>query len=458
MSERPGGMIRGIDLRGAISVNIITMIGIGPIVTLAAVLSYLNGPLALLGWIAGAIVSLCDGLVWAELSSKYPGSGGTYVYLREIFGREGAGKFFAFLFNWQFVFYATLLIASGYIGFASYVGYLFPALSSRLWLDVFGITLGIVTLIMVYRRVTVAEKLGFVLFMVAVATLLLIIAAGFTHPNFHTAFHLDKPVSFGTGFLLGVGQAMIITMYCYSGYSQSALMGDEIKDPVRTIPRSIIISIAVIGTLYLLLQLAVNASLPWQSYAANPSAASSLYMAATVVANNWGPWAAKAVAVMILITAFASAYGALLGFARIPYAAAMDGAFLPWFAKLHPTGRFPSVSVLVIGLLALPAACLNLTDVITWLTAGIVIIQSVAQIAALLVMRARGEVPPFRMWLYPLPALVALVGWVLLFVSTGPLAIAIGLGTLGLGVVVYFIAPHVERAWHGFRNKSQKSS
>lgn len=441
-------MIRGIDLRGAVSVNMITMIGIGPLITLALVLSYLNGPLSLIGWIAGALVSMCDGLVWAELSSRYPGTGGTYVYLREIFGREGVGRMLAFLFNWQFVFYATLIIASGYIGFASYAANLFPIVGSSTFAhDALAVGMGIVTMVLVYRKVTVAEKLGFALLLAAVSTLVLIIAAGFSHPDFHQAFHLDKPVAFGLGFLGGLGQAMVITMYDYAGYSQAALMGDEVKDPVRTIPRSIIISILVLATLYVLLQLAVNATIPWQSLAADPNSTNAQFVAATVVSKNWGVFAGKFVTFMILVTAFASAYGSLLGFARIPYAAALDGAFLKSFGKLHPTGRFPYVSVLVIGLLTLPAACLPLTEVINWLTAGIVLIQAIAQIVALAVLRARGEMPPFRMWLYPLPPLIALGGWVLLFLSTGVSAIVFGVVTLSIGCVVYLITAHVQRVW-----------
>src|SRR5579872_6619586 len=111
-------MHRAIDLRGAVAVNVITMIGIGPLVTMPLVIAALGGPLALVGWIAGAVVALCDGLVWAELASRFPGSGGTYVYLRVAFGAHGLGRALAFLFNWQFLLYAPCLLASGYIGFA----------------------------------------------------------------------------------------------------------------------------------------------------------------------------------------------------------------------------------------------------------------------------------------------------------------------------------------------------
>src|SRR6185312_13702913 len=119
-------MIRGINLRGAVALNVITMIGIGPLVTIPLVLAQLAGPLALAGWVAGALVALCDGLVWAELGSRYPVTGGTYVYLREIFGAKRWGRLLAFLYNWQFFLGISLTLSTGYIGFANYAGYLFP--------------------------------------------------------------------------------------------------------------------------------------------------------------------------------------------------------------------------------------------------------------------------------------------------------------------------------------------
>ncbi|HEV3153612.1 MAG TPA: APC family permease [Candidatus Baltobacteraceae bacterium] len=443
-------MIRGIGLRGAISVNMITMIGIGPLITLPLVLSYLNGPLSLIGWIAGALVSMCDGLVWAELSSRYPGSGGTYIYLREIFGREGWGRLLAFLFNWQFVFYAALIIASGYIGFANYAAFLFPVLAQPIAHDALAVGMGIVTIVLVYRKVTVLERLSFVFFLAATGTLLLIIVAGLSHPNFHQAFALGRPLSFGIGFIFGLGQALVITMYDYAGYSQSALMGDEVIEPLRTIPRSIIVSIIVLALLYIGLQLSVLVTVPWQQLVGkNPGdvAPNAQFIAATIVSHSWGPWQAKFVTFMILVTAFASAYGSLAGFARIPYAAAVGGEFLKPFATLHPTGRFPSVSVLIIGACTLPFSLFSLNDVITYLTTGIVLIQGIAQIVALLVMRSRGEHPPFRMWLYPLPPLIALVGWLYVFYNSGWKAIGFGVATLAAGCIVYLFTAHAQRAW-----------
>src|SRR5690348_8808585 len=184
-------LTRAIDLRGAISINVITMIGIGPLVTIPLVIAALAGPLALVGWIAGAIVALCDGMVWAELSSRYPGSGGTYVYLRNVFGPERWGKALAFLFNWQFLLAAPCLLASGYIGFTNYAAYFFPVLGTNVIAhDAVAVGIGILTIVLLYRRTATVAALGTLLAIAATLTIALVAAAGLSHANFAQAFHL----------------------------------------------------------------------------------------------------------------------------------------------------------------------------------------------------------------------------------------------------------------------------
>ncbi|MGB8205878.1 MAG: amino acid permease, partial [Candidatus Baltobacteraceae bacterium] len=154
-------MIRGIGLRGAVAVNVITMIGIGPLITIPLVLTDLHGSLALAGWVVGAAIALCDGLVWAELGSLYPGSGGTYVFLRETFGRNTLGRLLAFLFAWQIVLAAPLVLASGYIGFAHYAAYLWPALAGDARLQgAVAALVGILTLFALYRPIGRIASLG----------------------------------------------------------------------------------------------------------------------------------------------------------------------------------------------------------------------------------------------------------------------------------------------------------
>ncbi|MDQ6826698.1 MAG: amino acid permease, partial [Candidatus Eremiobacteraeota bacterium] len=444
-------MIRGVGLRGAVAVNIITMIGIGPLITLPLVLSYLPGPLALAGWIAGAIVAMCDGLVWAALSSRYPGSGGTYIYLREAFGPQSIGRLLAFMFNWQYLFFATLILASGYIGFANYAGYFLPLIAkSPLVHGLVAISVGLLTIVLLYRRVTFISQLSVGLSLAAIVTLLLIIAAALPHANFARALHVDSHSGFGLGFVAGLGQALIITLYDYTGYSDAALIGDEVRDPRRTVPWAILLSIVIVAALYIALQIGALSVLPWQELVGKAPGTvtdSAQFFAATLVSRTWGTLAARIVTFLILITAFASLFGNLLGASRIPYAAARDGAFFKVFGRLHPTGHFPHVSLLLIGGLALPAAFLPLGDVITYLTTGIVLIQGIAQVLALFYLRLQGQNTPFKMWLFPLPAIVALLGWGFAFYNSGSRAILFGLGTLALGVSVYFVTARLQRAW-----------
>ncbi|MGA8099463.1 MAG: amino acid permease [Candidatus Cybelea sp.] len=441
---------RAIDLRSAISINVITMIGIGPLVTIPLVIAALGGPLALLGWIAGAVVALCDGLVWAELSSRYPGSGGTYVYLREVFGERRAGKMLAFLFNWQFLLYAPCLLASGYIGFANYAAYFYPPLAVHPAAhDALAIGIGVVTLIMLYRRTSEVASLGAVLAIVATLTIALVAIAGLSHANFAQAFHLARPLELGAGFVAGFGSALYITLYDYSGYADAALLGDEVLRPERTIPRAILLSVAIVAILYILLQIGVLNAVPWQSLldAHGQPTPQAQYVGALVVERRWGHGAATVVTLLVLVTAFASLYGNLLGFSRISFAAARDGAFLPVFARVHPRKDFPHVALLAVGALSLVASFFTLDQVIAFLTAGIVLIQGIAQIVALALLRARRASGAFKMPLYPLPALVALAGWALAFVASGLFAIALGVGWLISGAVVYFVTARVQRWW-----------
>src|SRR5580698_1432869 len=443
-------MKRAIDLRSAISINVITMIGIGPLVTIPLVIAALGGPLALVGWIAGAVVALCDGLVWAELSSRFPGSGGTYVYLREVFGARRLGKALAFLFNWQFLLYAPCLLASGYIGFANYAAYLYPPLANNaLAHDAAAVGIGILTIVLLYRRTAQVASVGTLLAVAATLTVAIVALAGLSHANFSRAFDLTQPVGFGVGFLAGFGSALVITLYDYVGYSDVALLGDEVVRPQRTIPVSIVLSVLLVAILYVLLQLGVLGAVPWRSLldAHGVPTAQAQYVGAVVVERAWGRVAAVTVTLLVLVTAFASLYGNLLGFSRIAFAAARDGAFLSAFGRLHPRKEIPHVALLVVGALSLIASLFTLDQVIAFLTAGIVLIQGIAQIIALGLLRARRSPSPFRMPLYPLPALIALAGWSIAFVSSGAGAIALGVGWLVLGAVVFLIAARRQRWW-----------
>jgi amino acid transporter len=442
-------MIRGIDLRGAVA---ITMIGIGPLITIPLVVANLHGSIALWAWIVGAAIACCDGLVFAELGSLYPGSGGTYVFLREAFGSRRYGRFFAFLFAWQFVISTPLLLASGYIGFAHYAAYFWAPLANDTRLQgIVAAGVGIVTLVLLYRPIRVIGAIGVALAGIAVATLGSLVVAGLAGGSAARALTGDAKTPLVAALVGGLGPSLVIALYDYMGYGQATTVGDEIRDPARTLPRSILISVLGVAGLYVATQLGVLAVIPWHELVpatpGGPTPALANYVASSVVERVWGTWPARIVTVAVLITAFASTYGNLLGASRVPYAAARDGVFFRPFARLSERGAFPNVSLVALGLIALPACFLSLGDAINALTAGLVIVQSIAQIGALVALRARGTHAPYRMWLYPIPALVALGGWIAIFYASGPKAIAFGVVSLAVGILAFAIRSGRAREW-----------
>ena len=443
MNEVRPTLVRGVGLLGAVAVNVISMIGIGPLITIPLVLGSLHGPLSLVGWLLGALLAMCDGLVWAELGSAYPRSGGTYGYLLAIFGRSRIGALPAFLFVWETIFIVPLTLATGYIGFANYSGYLFPALTAKPHaLQWIAVAVGLATLVALYRGIKTIERIGIALGGIAVFTLLCVAAAAFVHWSPHLAFTLAPGDSFWGGLRAGLGSALVIAMYDYIGYNAANTIAEEVIEPRRTLPRSIIISVALVAVLYVAMQVGVLGAIPWQQFV--PLADGSLpalgqHLASAIVERAGGSLAAVAVTLLILATAFASVYGVLLNSSRIPFAAARDGLFLRAFAHVHPRHRFPDISLVIMGVLALAACFFSLDQVISALTVGIVLVQSLAQIVALFVMRARGEHAPYRMWFYPIPAVLALAGWIYVFCSATLWPIVFGLVSVATGALVYLV-------------------
>ncbi len=434
-------MIRGISLRSAVAINIATMVGAGPLITIPLVVTTLGGSLSLWPWIAGAVIALCDGLTFAELASRFPRSGGTYTYLREAFGPHGPGRLAAFIFIWQLLFVAPLALATGYIGFAQYAAYLWPALGAEWPSHAVAVGIGAVTLLSLYRTIPRIAHTALVLGAIAVVTLAVVAIAGLTHPV-HPLTSLIAPALSMHGIgIAALGAALVITLYDYTGYNDVAQLGDEVIAPVRTIPRSIVIAIAIVAAAYAALNLGVFSVL------ARAEVVGSTFVASLVVERALGHAAAVVVTVLILITAFASTYGLLLGWSRVPYAAARDGDFLPAFGALHSTKHFPHVALLTFGLLALPASLFNLGDVINALTAGIVLVQGVATNVAVVALRRRPEPAPFRMPLYPLPAVVACAAWIFVFCSSGTSAIWLGSLMLVAGAAVFLVRARSVRAW-----------
>ena len=435
-------LVRGVGLGSATALNMIDMIGVGPFITIPLIISAMGGPQAMLGWIVGAIFAMCDGLVWAELGAAMPGSGGSYRYLREIYGPNRLGRLISFLFIWQLSFSAPLSIASGAIGLASYAAYFWPGLEhqfvSHNWnlaLPGFGhlevrwfasgitmvaIAAVILAVVLLYRKITHIGWMSKLLLAGVLGTMGWIIVAGLTHFNASRAFSFP-PGAFHLSreFFLGLGSAMLIAAYDYWGYYNVSFLGDEVKKPERTIPGALLLSILVVGCLYVVMNISILGVVPWQEIAQAGSSNDRLYVVSIFMQRIYGPWAAKLVTALVMWTAFASVFSLMLGYSRVPYAAALDGNYFRAFARVHPTLRFPYVSLLSLGGVALLFCFLRLAEVIAALVVIRMITLFLPQAIGLIMLRIRRpELPrPFRMWLYPVPALIAIAGFLYVIIQ-----------------------------------------
>lgn len=438
---KPAGLVRAIGLFEATTINMSQMVGIGPFITIPLILSAMGGPQALFGWIAGALLAMADGLVWAELGAAMPGEGGSYVYLREAF-QYSTGKLMPFLFVWSTLIATPLIMSTGMIGMANYLVYFWPGMTPlETKLVSAGIT--VITVALLYRRVTGVTKVTKVLWAGMILTVLLIIVAGLTH------FHADRAFAFPAGafapnkFLAGLGAGMLISIYDYLGYYTVAYMGDEVKDPGRTIPRAIVLSIILVAIIDMAINLSIIGVVPWQT-AVNSQNIGTLFMQTV-----WGKTGATLITLLILWTAFASVYTGLLGASRLPYNAARDGLFFTSFGKLHPKHQFPHISLLVMGAFTAVFCFFNLQQIINALMAVSIVVQFIGQIVALTVLRRRQPdlKRPFKQWLYPLPSLIALIGWVWIFYSSGWQAIEWAIIWTALGILVFLVWAARGKQW-----------
>jgi amino acid transporter len=359
----------------------------------------------------------------------------------------------AWMFVWQFLFSGTLEIASGTIGMTQYLTYLWPALGQHPW-GMKLVAAGVATLVMfsLYRKIQDIAKLMLILWITMLVTTGWVIVTGLAKADLNMA--LDFPpgaFNLNWAFLLGLGNGTVIVIYNYLGYNQVCYLGGEVKDPPRTIPYAVILSVLGVTVIDFLLSFSFVSVVPWREMVETGSAA-NLSVASVFMSRVYGEWAAILLTVLILFTAFASVFALMLGYSRIPYAAALDGAFFRWFGVLHPTGEFPHRSLVLIGSLCIVASLFRLGDIITGLMVARILVQFVGQIVGLFILRRyRPEIElPFRMWLYPLPAVWALVGWLYVFgsaVTEDWKFLVYALGTIAAGLVAFFIIQRRKREW-----------
>ena len=433
---------RALGLGGATVINMLAMIGVGPFITIPLLLQAMPGPQAMLGWVLGGVVALADGLVWAELGAGFPRSGGGYHYLLEAYGPRGPGRLMSFLFLWATVVTGPFAMASGAIGFSQYATYLLPAMSPGLG-KLLAMIVCLTAAAMIYRRIHRIGQWAKGLGVIVVLAMAWIIVEGFRHAHAQNLVIPRNALEMSPALWTGMGGATLYALYDYVGYATVCSVGGEVARPERTIPRAIVVAIALVAALYLAMNVAVISALPWRE------AARSKFVASDLMTRLDGPVAGVLVTVLILIITLAGVFAGMLSLSRVPFAAAADGRFFRVFARTHPTGNFPTFAVAYVGVASAVCCLLDLDQVIKALSVAGVILSSLAVVAAPTLLRLRYPETrrPFRMWLYPAPSLIAAAGWSYIVVTSGTPYILAGFGALGLGVLAYLWRAWPAREW-----------
>ncbi len=441
-------LTRGMGLLQSTAANMLEMIGIGPFITIPGILAAMGGPQAMIGWVLGMLIAVCDGLVWAELGAAMPGTGGSYQYLQRAYGPNRLGRLMGFLFIWQTVITAPLSLAGGAVGFANYTKYLWPTMTP-LQGKIVAALLCLAITALLYRDITSIGKLSVALWVVVMLTVAWVLFAGLT--NFQASRALDFPpgaFDLTRGFFMGLGGATLFAVYDYGGYNNVCFFGGEVKNPSKTIPRTVLLSIATVAVIYLVMTFTIIGVIPWREAVTEGTLANKAIVAA-FMQRLYGETAAVVMTVLILLTTAASLFAVLLGYSRVPFAAAVEGRFFKPFARVHPTKNFPSFSLVFLGVAAAFACWFELGTLI----AALIIIEKIARdigqsIAVIVIRRYRPEIKlPFKMWLYPLPALIALAGWIYILGTSQREIVWWGLGLMLIGIGAYFWQAKISSEW-----------
>ncbi len=426
-------LVRGLSLSQATSLNMIDMVGIGPFVTMPFIIQTMGGPQCILAWLLGAFLSFMDAFVWAELGAKWPQAGGSYVFLQKLFGKKH-GRLMSFLFVWQTSIQAPLVVASGAIGFAQYLSFLIPL--TPIEQKIVSGTLVIFLVVLLYRNIQSIGKLSVVMWAVVASTILWIIISAFTHFDVKMAFtYPDNAFDLTPLFFVALGQASIKSIYSYLGYYNVCHLGAEIINPERNIPKSIFISIAGIAALYISMQIGILGVIPWQE------AQHSEFIISTFFDKLYGHATAQIATALILFIAMSSLFAVMLGYSRVPYAAAKDGNFFKVFAKLHPSKHFPYISLLALGGLAFCFSLLfKLKDIITAIIIMRILVQFISQSAGLIALHYKSKTLrlPYKMPLFPIPAILGIAVWLFVFFSSSLPYILGALSIILIGCFLFY--------------------
>jgi amino acid transporter len=348
----------------------------------------------------------------------------------------------SFLYLWQMVAGLPLMLASGAVGFAHYASFLYPAMTA--WQSkALAMAACAVAAACIYRRIDTIGRWSIGLGVLTLIAAGWIVGDGALHGTLSAIAVPPGAWQLSRRFWLGLGGATLYATYDYFGYNTICGVGGEVVRPEVTIPQSIRVSIVLVCLLYFSMNLSIVSVVPWQQ------ATQSSFIVSDFIARLHRPPAAAVMTILVLVIAIASLYANMLAISRVPFAAASDGRFFRAFARLHPTGQFPSFSVVFIGAASAICCVFDLDALINAVTVLYLMIAAVPVVAAVTALRrTRPDIArPFRMWLYPLPSAVAMLGWIFIIATSGWVYIASGLGVLAVGITAYLWRARPVREW-----------
>ncbi len=461
-SQPSEALQRRIGLRSAVLFNMLEMIGVGPFITLPLVIAAAGYRLSVGAWVLGAIIAVADGLVWAELGAAFPRAGGSYAFLREIYGADRAGNWLSFLYVWQLSFSAPLSIASGCIGLASFLAWFWPGLETAPFAGLPALhyanfaAAGACLLVtaLLYRNLSSVTRLAWVLFAGVLTAIAGVIVSGFAQASATGGWHMPTSPAQAAGLAIaGLAQGTLIATYDYWGYYNITFLGSEVRQPEKTIPRAILLSVLFVSVFYVTMNLAALPAVHQAARGALDSAAAAtrLQLVADIAGSAFGIWAGRVMAALVMWTAFASVFSLLLGYSRVPYAAARDGNYFSALAAIHPKHGIPHRSLVALGLVATVFCFFSLQQVITMLVITRILLQFFLQQVGVILLRIqRPELErPFRIPLYPLPPLVAMAGFVFILMNRVHAleGIAMAAGIACSGSLIYLWRAKKLRQW-----------
>jgi amino acid transporter len=459
-SDKPGTLERRIGLRSAVLFNMLEMIGVGPFITLPLVIAAAGYRLSVWAWLLGAAIAVADGLVWAELGAAFPRAGGSYAFLREIYGPDRAGNWLSFLYVWQLSFSAPLSIASGCIGLSSFLAWFWPGLENAPiaaipalhYANFAAAAACLLVTWLLYRKLSIVTGTAWVLFVGVMAALVGVIASGFAHAAANGGWHMPASPALSLPLAIGgLAQATLIATYDYWGYYNITFLGSEVRQPERTIPRAILLSVVIVAVFYVTMNLAALPAV--HDAAAHVAAGASVHLqlAADVAQSAFGRWAGRLMAALVVWTAFSSVFSLLLGYSRVPYAAARDGNYFRVLAAVHPRHGIPHRSLVALGLVACVFCFFSLQQVITMLVITRILLQFFLQQIGVMVLRVRQPElkRPFRIPLYPLPPIVAMAGFAFLLINRANAiwGVTLAAGIACSGTLIYLVRSRRLSQW-----------